>query len=101
MHRPQSANSSRTMPMIDEPEEQPFICPNCGGSGETTTLCVSTAYDPKKPETAVLQYITCAGCGANIPAHLGQRWDGMSEEEAEGSGIAYIAPRPCDADDDR
>jgi hypothetical protein len=60
-----------------------FICPECGSSARAEELHVSTWLDPANPRTAVLHWIECGGCRHAIPAHLGERWRGMTVEAAQ------------------
>ena len=59
-----------------------FICPNCGSSVSTETTYISRDYCPDDPWSSILQTIKCALCSHTIPAHLGERWDNISMEEA-------------------
>ncbi len=59
-----------------------FICPECGSSQFSSGCFVETIFDSNDPWSAVLQLYTCAGCGYAIPAHLGERWNGISSEKA-------------------
>lgn len=64
----------------------PFICPEC--LCETADSTMLPSPDPSvRPEdrTAwyfVLQTIECGGCSMSIPAHLAERWGGISLEQA-------------------
>ena len=73
---------------IPSEEGSTFICPECGSRKAKNTLYVSTVYAPDKPWSAVLQIITCAVCSSQIPAHLGERWDGTSEAAAREEWVA-------------
>ena len=68
---------------------QPFICPNCGSS-----KCSGFVFVNPKPLSSsneqtwslwsmVQQVLTCGECEATIPAHLAERWEGMTVEEAK------------------
>ena len=66
--------------------EQEFICPECGSTESKYEQHVSR--DPlvpkdKNPWSSVLQIITCKQCHREIPAHLGERWDNISIEDAQ------------------
>lgn len=63
-------------------ENGDFICPECGSTEASTYEMVSTDYDSQDPWSGVLQRITCAKCDFVIPAHLAERWDEMSVEDA-------------------
>jgi len=43
---------------------------------------VSTLFDPEVPWSGILQRITCAQCHFVIPAHLAERWNGISVKQA-------------------
>ena len=63
-----------------------FLSPNCGSTESTVEQYVS--MDPpvpkdKNPWSSVLQTITCQKCLKKIPAHLGERWDNRSIEDAK------------------
>jgi hypothetical protein len=67
-----------------------FICPECGARHGATLFYVDPAWtfgqgkpSPANPWDFVLQRYTCAGCGWNVPAHLGARWEGRSVEAAK------------------
>jgi hypothetical protein len=59
-----------------------FLCPECGSHDAAENLMVSQHYDPSIPHSGVLQYISCAACRYRIPAHLAERWDGITDDEA-------------------
>jgi hypothetical protein len=65
-------------------DDQPFICPECG-SGEAG-IVAHISPDPRligtDPWAGVLETIQCGNCRRNIPAHLAERWNGLSLEEA-------------------
>ncbi len=77
---------------------QPFICPNCRSSD-----CSGLAFvDPPctfsgSPWDSVFQLRFCGECGATIPAHLAERWEGMTVEEAEKEWERLYRDRPYDA----
>ena len=60
-----------------------FQCPECGSIKIKSHLYVSTIPDPDDPWSSVLQQLECASCNSYIPAHLGERWDNISYEEAK------------------
>ncbi len=79
---------------------QPFICPNC-----RSTKCRGQAFvDPgwtfgignpsESPWDFVFQLRFCGECGATIPAHLAERWEGMTWRRQRKSGSAYIGTNP-------
>ena len=66
--------------------EQEFICPECRSTESKYEQYVSR--DPpvpkdKNPWSSVLQIITCKQCHREIPAHLGERWNNISIEDAQ------------------
>jgi hypothetical protein len=63
-----------------EPE---FICPECDSTEAATVAMVSTCEDAENAWSSVLQRISCAQCHFPIPAHLAERWDGISIEQAK------------------
>ena len=60
-----------------------FQCPECGSINIKSQLYVSTVPDPNDPWSSVLQQLECGGCNSYIPAHLGERWDNISYEDAK------------------
>jgi len=60
-----------------------FQCPECGSIKIKSHLYVSTISDPDDPWSNVLQQLECASCNFCIPAHLGERWDNISYEDAK------------------
>jgi hypothetical protein len=60
-----------------------FICPECGSLNAGGTLHLSTVPDPEVPWSSVLKIIDCADCHRTIPAHLAERWDGLTIEAAQ------------------
>jgi hypothetical protein len=59
-----------------------FICPECGGTEIRDIAMVSTDPRPEDPWSSVLQIYSCAKCKRKIPAHIGERWNNISLEEA-------------------
>jgi len=61
-----------------------FICPECGSGTIGDHLLVSPAMtDDENPWSVVTQRIRCGYCRSWVPAHLGQRWGGMSLDRAK------------------
>ena len=65
-----------------------FICPECGSQNDPDELFVSKepilgASDKKNPWDSVLQQMECISCNMVIPAHLGERWNNISIEQAQ------------------
>ena len=60
-----------------------FQCPECGSIKIKSRLYVSTIPDPDDPWSSVLQQLECVSCNSCIPAHLGERWDNISYEDAK------------------
>ena len=70
-----------------------FLCPEC--SGEVPGMCemVETVFCEGDPWSAVLQRIHCAQCGSIIPAHLAERWKGISLQDAQREWVSIY--RDC------
>jgi uncharacterized Zn finger protein len=64
---------------------QRFICLECGSedSGEELLLSKEINDYSKDPWDSVLQQIECLSCGSIIPAHLAERWNNLSIEDAK------------------
>ena len=60
-----------------------FICPECNSKEYKSHLFVSTIPDPNDPWSNILQQFECANCENYIPAHLGERWNDISFDEAK------------------
>ncbi len=60
-----------------------FLCPECGSRGTDIRTMIEPVHDLADPWTSVFQTDTCAACGYEIPAHLGERWQGRSAEGAQ------------------
>ena len=62
-----------------------FLCPECGSKdGGLETLIDKVMNEKSKdPWVSVLQEIECSSCGSVIPAHLAERWDNRSIEDAK------------------
>jgi len=61
----------------------PFVCPECGSKERPTRALVEPIGEMDDPWSAITEVLTCTGCGSDVPAHLGERWDGLSEDDAE------------------
>ena len=65
-----------------------FICPECGSKEEPEELFISkgppsnSSSKNSGPWDSVLQQMKCVSCHMIIPAHLGQRWNDLSLEQA-------------------
>ena len=66
------------------PTRQTFLCPACGGTEPGTSVEINRAFeaDSDDPWDGVLSAIECGRCGALVPAHVAERWDGMTVKEA-------------------
>ena len=61
-----------------------FICPNCNSKNILDQKFVSIEKpNSNDPWSSVTQIIKCANCKKDIPAHLGERWDNISIEQAK------------------
>ena len=68
--------------------EKKFVCPECSSQDEPNELFISKepvlGASPKKdPWDSVLQQMECISCNMVIPAHLGERWNNISIEQAQ------------------
>ena len=68
--------------------ENTFICPECSSQDEPNELFISKepilgASYKKDPWGSVLQQMECISCNMIIPAHLGERWNNISIEQAQ------------------
>ena len=70
--------------LIDDDSGGPFRCPECGSQkeGDRVFISIEPNKKSKNPWDGVLQIIRCAGCKKEIPAHLGERWGGISYPQA-------------------
>ena len=64
-------------------DNEDFKCPNCECEEilEQKFLSIEEPND-LNPWSSVTQVIKCDSCKKTIPAHLGERWDGITFEEA-------------------
>ena len=64
-----------------------FKCPECDSTKIRSKLCVSTDWSiggkATSPWSYVLQQYCCANCDSYIPAHLGERWNNITFENAK------------------
>ena len=60
-----------------------FICPECGSHAVGEMLMVETHFDEADAWSGVLQRYRCRDCASVIPAHLGERWDDQTIEQAQ------------------
>ncbi len=67
----------------DDVPAKEFICPECGSREVAGRVHVTTVPNPRRPWSDVLERIECGKCHCIIPAHLGERWDGLSLEHAQ------------------
>ena len=65
-----------------------FICPNCSSTKYKSHLYVSTMPDPDDPWSNILQQLECAKCENFIPAHLGERWNNITIQDAKDEWIS-------------
>lgn len=66
-----------------EHHEAAFLCPERGSREADGHTMIEPIHDPADPWTSVFQTDDCATCGHEIPAHLGERWNGRSDEDAQ------------------
>ena len=88
----------------DEEDRGLFICPHCefsiedNPSAELSFIMREPALDDltNDPWNGVLQAVRCPGCMFWIPAHLGDRWNGISVENAQKEWKeVYLAGASC------
>ena len=64
-----------------------FKCPECASTKIRSELCVSTDWstggNATSPWSYVLQQYCCEKCDNYIPAHLGERWNNITFENAK------------------
>ena len=59
-----------------------FFCPECGSREARQGIMIDLLFDATDPWSGVLQRYQCARCNMVIPAHLAERWNGISSEQA-------------------
>ncbi len=59
-----------------------FTCPECGGRTVRVEERVSPINREGDPWSRIFHRLECYHCGACIPAHLGLRFNGLSQEIA-------------------
>jgi hypothetical protein len=60
-----------------------FLCPECGSDEVGMVAMVETDPNGSDIWDSVFERINCGKCKSVVPAHLGERWDGMSVERAK------------------
>ena len=80
--------------MNDPQEGNAFICPNCGGRVPGDIVNISTVGPTDDPWSKILQTTDCILCRHTIPAHLGERWEGMTVEEAKEEWVRLYRDEP-------
>lgn len=58
-------------------------------------LLVSSKPLSSNPCSGVLEWITCAICKTDIPAHLGERWDDITPGQAREKWLRLYRPNRC------
>lgn len=77
-----------------------FKCPECGATEVSEFAFVETIFAESDPWSEVLQRCKCGRCGRIIPAHLAERWDGISYEDAAKEWLSkFRSPAPNALDD--
>lgn len=66
---------------IVKPKTEGFLCPACGSDDEGPRAFIEPSTS-EGPWASVTETIVCGGCGRAIPAHLGERWEDLSAEDA-------------------
>ena len=81
--------------------ESCFKCPECASTEPDMVAMVETDPDDRGPCAKILQRITCAKCGYEIPTHLAERWDNMTYAQAVTEWKQIFRPgAPRDTDED-
>ena len=47
------------------------------------------------PRSEILEWITCGSCDCEIPAHLGERWNGITAGQAREEWLRVYRPTRC------
>ena len=63
-------------------EFENFICPECGSRELGEMRLAEKIFVAGDVWSAILQEDQCTQCGSIIPAHLAERWNGLSLEKA-------------------
>jgi hypothetical protein len=58
-----------------------FLCPECGSAEAKGSEFVETVYKKGDVWSVVALRYLCGRCQSVVPAHLGERWDGLSIKE--------------------
>ena len=72
-----------------------FLCPECGSTAAASSMLVSSQPQEDDPSSAVLDWITCASCESEIPAHLGERWNDITPGQAREEWLRVYRPTRC------
>ena len=83
-----------------EKDLRTFICSECGSLEASLHTMVSPIPDADDAWSDILQTMTCAGCGFDIPAHLAERWDGITIEQAQQEWRKIYKPTASREDDE-
>jgi hypothetical protein len=75
-----------------EPQKGIFVCTECGSFESAGGFSRPPSSDDRGPWSGVRDAIRCARCGYGIPAHLGERWDGMTIEQARETWLRVFRP---------
>jgi predicted RNA-binding Zn-ribbon protein involved in translation (DUF1610 family) len=79
------AAADELAPMPRDDGRAEFVCPECGSTRPATAQMIGRHATPVRdpnPWAVILQVISCSSCGYRIPAHLAERWEGRSVEQA-------------------
>jgi RNA polymerase subunit RPABC4/transcription elongation factor Spt4 len=60
-----------------------FICPECGSRETGIVSLVEREFVKGDAWSAILQEYQCPQCHSIIPAHLAERWDNLTVEQAQ------------------
>ena len=72
-----------------------FICPECGSTAAGVSMNVTTKPRLNDPRSEILEWITCASCDSEIPAHLGERWSDITPGQAREEWLRVYRPKRC------
>jgi len=77
-----------------------FKCPERGSTELNEFPFVEPEFSEDDPWSGVLQRYKCASCKFTIPAHLAERWDGLSYDQAVQEWCQhYRSTAPASLDD--
>jgi hypothetical protein len=63
-------------------QAETFLCPECGSLNAAIVQMIETVPDDADPWSGILKTVSCSDCNSIIPAHLAERWDRITIDEA-------------------